>query len=462
MLHSSLLLSLALATPIALSATAAVVAPDTTNDDGVGFHVVADDVHVSEEQAGRDVVSGAHDTKLPWGLDRLDQRELPLDGEYNSWNGGASADVYILGTGINSKQAEFGGRVGEGFSAIDDEHGAEDCYGHGTGVASVVGGKTLGVAKKARLHSVRVLDCQGRGSKADFMDGLRYVEEHASARAIALIALDRGLSEREFAKINWLERNGISVVIAAGDGGEDVCDNFPDRGTTALVVGATTKEDRMASFSNYGDCVDIMAPGVGITVAGSRGTNTVQSGGIYAAAHAAGVMALAKTKCPECTPRKLRDLLEAGAVSGDLSEMDGVPNLLLNFQSLIEPPLADEEVPPPPGVFKNDTRYVVPNHGKVTSTIVSDYVGASRVTVAIGMDHACAEHLQLTLVAPDGTATTLKPPSYAFGDDCTVWDGVNHFWHDVPSDSDGEWTLHVRDYFGGASGTLEGWYVEFS
>lgn len=474
MRHSSVLLSLALAAPVALSATAAVAAQPASNDDGVGFHFVADDIHISGQQSyDDDIQTSSHrpeddihissdDAKTPWGLDRLDQQALPLDGKYTPAVNGTTSDVYIFDTGIQSDHPEFTGRVGEGFTVFEDEHGTEDCHGHGTGVASVVAGNLLGVANKARLHSVRVLDCDGRGSKEDFMKGLNHVEENALPGAIVVMPLGGKFTAEEFAAFDRLERKGISIALTAGSSEKDACDNFPDRDTTAYVVGATTNKDQGAWFSNYGGCVDAMAPGTDITVAKLGGGTEVKSGGSYAAAHAAGVMALAVEKHPKATPSELRGLLNTGAVSGALTETKGSPNLLLNVQFLDEKPGDPNDENPRPGFFENTESQDVANHSKVTSTIESNYGDARRVTVRINMDHACAEHLQLTLVAPDGSATTLKPPSMAFGDDCDVWNGQRSQGYDVTSPSDGEWTLHVRDYFGGASGTLNSWSLEFS
>jgi subtilisin family serine protease len=235
-----------------------------------------------------------------WGLDRTDQRSLPLSTSYGYTATGAGVTAYVIDTGIQLAHADFAGRAVSGYDAVDGG-AADDCNGHGTHVAGTVGGSTYGVAKDVRLVAVRVLDCAGSGSIAGVIAGIDYVTaDHAAGRpAVANMSLGGGASTALDAAVARSIDDGVTYAVAAGNGNaagiaQDACKSSPARVAGALTVGASDPGDAPASFSNYGKCVDLFAPGVGITSAWhttTTATNTI-SGTSMATPHVAGVAAL--------------------------------------------------------------------------------------------------------------------------------------------------------------------------
>ncbi|MEX2499737.1 MAG: S8 family serine peptidase [Wenzhouxiangellaceae bacterium] len=267
-----------------------------------------------------------------WGLDRVDQRQLPLDNTYQFNFDGSGVDVYILDTGIRSDHVDFGGRVVPAFTAINDGNGTNDCNGHGTHVAGTAGGSTYGVAKNVTLHAVRVLDCNGSGSLAGVIDGIDFVTANHSGLSVANMSLGGGASTSLDDAVNNSVASGVFYAVAAGNSSTDACTQSPARAELAYSVGATTSSDARASFSNTGSCVDIFAPGQGITSAwhtSSTATNTI-SGTSMASPHVAGAAALYLEENPSFTPSDIGGLLSSNATSGVLSGIgSGSPNLLL-------------------------------------------------------------------------------------------------------------------------------------
>ncbi|MER3444140.1 MAG: peptidase S8 [Meiothermus sp.] len=323
-------------------------------------------VHLSDEQLSRlrqdarvayieaDQVMEAWATQSPatWGLDRIDQRDLPLSNSYTYNYTGAGVHAYIIDTGIRRTHAEFSGRMGNGYDAVTPGGSANDCNGHGTHVAGTVGGTTYGVAKGVTLHAVRVLDCNGSGSNSGVIAGVDWVAQNHVKPAVANMSLGGGASSALDSAVNNAIAAGVSFAVAAGNDNDNACNYSPARVGSAITVGSTTSSDARSSFSNYGSCLDIFAPGSSITSAwytSDTATNTI-SGTSMATPHVAGVAALYLQANPSATPSAVNNAIVGSATSGRISGVGtGSPNLLL--YSL----LGSTTPPPPSGETYTDT-----------------------------------------------------------------------------------------------------------
>lgn len=271
---------------------------------------------------------------LPWGLDRINQRSLPLDASYTAATTGSGVDVYIIDTGINGNHTEFTGRMGVGFTAFSGS--TADCQGHGTHVAGTVAGSSVGVAPGATIFPVRVLGCDGRGTSTSTLDGLTWVLNRVKANpnrpAVANMSLGGDANQATDDAVANLVAAGVHVAVAAGNDAKDACLVSPARNPISVTVGATDNTDKMASFSNRGSCVQIFGPGVGINSA-LNSNNTgyqVLQGTSMASPHVAGVLALWAQAFPTATPLQLKTMLLAQASTGKVSGLTtGSPDRLL-------------------------------------------------------------------------------------------------------------------------------------
>ena len=252
-----------------------------------------------------------------WNLDRIDQREFPLDKAYTYTHTGAGVTAYIIDTGIRFDHQEFDGRAAHGFDVFNDGMDGDDCRGHGTHVAGIVGGTVWGIAKEVSLVSVRVLDCHGTGTVSGAIAGIDWVAKNRQLPAVANMSFGAALSESLNRATRNLIQSGVQVAIAAGNSDSDACNISPASTREAVTVGnagTSTRNDRQPS-SNWGDCVDLFAPGVGI-LAASHGDSTsgVYRGGTsMSAPHAAGVMALWLHENPALTPTELHGMVVSNA-----------------------------------------------------------------------------------------------------------------------------------------------------
>lgn len=286
-------------------------------------------VQFIEEDA---VVSAAD---VPWGLDRVDQRSMPLDNTFTPGGTAAGVTVYVVDTGILASHSDFGGRVAAGFNAVGDDGGTSDCNGHGTAIAGVIGGSTFGVAKSATLVPVRALGCDGSGSISSLLAAVDWIlSDHLANNSPALVNMSLGgdpSSALDSAVFN-LVTAGMTTVVAAGNNNVDACTISPARVGAALTVGASTMADNRASFSNYGSCVDLFAPGANIQSDwySDDTSSIVASGTSMSAPFVSGTAALLLEKFPAATPGVVMQTITSQATLDTLGNVpDGTPNRLL-------------------------------------------------------------------------------------------------------------------------------------
>ena len=319
-------------------------------------------------QMGAQVDAATTQASPPWGLDRIDQRELPLDSKYAYTNTGAGSTVFVIDSGIRLTHTQFQGRAVSGWDFVDGDANASDCFGHGTHVAGTIAAKTYGVAKGARLVSVRVLDCGGGGWPSDLIAGLDWAVAHKPSTGPAVVNMslgfpildvqDQAAADEVDRAVNQAVDKGIPVVVAAGNSGREdatACDFSPARAARAITVGASSSGDVRAPFSNLGSCVDLYAPGVNVVSTWNSSNTSVKSdsGTSMATPHVSGALARMLQDNPLASPEWLADQLIACSTTGRIGGADdaGTPNRLL----YLTPPNRLAGAPTKPAISKSLT-----------------------------------------------------------------------------------------------------------
>ncbi|MFI2434020.1 S8 family peptidase [Streptomyces sp. NPDC018693] len=296
---------------------------------------LAADPAVASVEQNQTVRMDATQSNAPWGLDRIDQTSRPLSGTYTyPDSAGSGVTVYVIDTGVRISHSDFGGRARNGYDAVDNDNVAQDGNGHGTHVASTVAGTTYGVAKRANIVAVRVLNNSGSGTTAGVIAGIDWVTANHSGPSVANMSLGGGASAALDTAVRNSIASGVTYAVAAGNSNTNASSSSPARVTEAITVGATTSTDARASYSNYGSVLDIFAPGSSITAGwhtSDTATNTI-SGTSMATPHVAGAAAVYLAGHTSATPAAVATALVNGATTSVVtSPGSGSPNRLLRL-----------------------------------------------------------------------------------------------------------------------------------
>ena len=385
-----------------------------------------------------------------WGLDRSDQRNLPLNGDYVYDTTASNVYTYVIDTGVRPNHNDFGNRVVSGFTAINDGRGSNDCNGHGTHVAGTVAGSTWGIAKAARIVPVRVLGCNGSGTNAGVIDGMDWVAANHIKPAVANMSLGGGASTATDNAVANMRNAGVTVVVAAGNENQNACNVSPARAAAAITVGSTTSSDTRSNFSNWGSCVDISAPGSSITSAwytSNSATNTI-SGTSMAAPHVAGIAALYLAGNPNANPTQVENAIFSNGSTGKLSGLSGSPNLLA-YSRFGGGGGTDPD--PDPGELENGVAETGLSGAQGSETFFTLEVPSGATNLVFEMSGGSGDADLYVRRGAEPTTSTY---------DCRPWLNGNNETCDFDTPQAGTWHVMIRAYSAYSSVSLVGSFDE--